>query len=85
MTIEELVELLDNCDVSDETPWIIQFNNRYCNNCELVVCHYEDSNRQIKCAWCELEGKCRFFSDKEETPDYQEKIEMWLKSEIEEE
>lgn len=93
MSIDELAEWLDENGVVDNSPWVLHFNNKYCANCESVVCKYEDAERvvgfkpfyddEVECAYCEVYGKCRYFEDRDEVPDGVEMVKLWLNSEVE--
>ena len=82
MSIDQLAEWLDKYGAFEESPWMIWWDTIYCNNCESIMCHYEDSRREFPCAWCELEHKCKFFPEMGEVPDNKEIIKMWLESEV---
>lgn len=81
MTMDQLVEWLDNNGQFDGSPWMEEFDKKYCNNCEAVMCHYEGSTLKTPFAWCELEGKCKFFPDMDHTPNNKDIIRIWLESE----
>lgn len=74
--IDELVELLDECGVFDEAPWIKWFDENNCKKCETVP--FEDQ----EWGWCELNGKCKFYQDINNIPNNKDIIKMWLESEI---
>lgn len=92
MSIDELAAWLDKYGSFDDSPWSNWFSKKYCDNCESVKCKYEDTenvlgftpdlfgfyNGDCDCAYCEVEKKCRFFSDLEDTPSNLETIKMWL-------
>ena len=98
MTVNELAEWLDKNGSFDVSPWSEWFSKKYCDNCESVKCKYEDTektlgftpyqfgyyNGNVECSYCELEKKCKFFSELEDTPDNFETIKMWLGQEVEE-
>ena len=81
MSVEKLAEWLDeNCQF-DDSPWMKWFDEKYCQNCEPIMCHYEGSTREFSCAWCELNDKCKFFPDMNEAPDHKTIIKLWLELE----
>lgn len=94
LSIDELAEWLDKHGKFDTVPWSEWFSNKYCNNCESIKCKYTDAeetlgfspysyyNREIECAYCELEKKCRFFEELDDVPDNKEVIKLWLNEEV---
>ena len=82
--IDELAAWLDKYCYFEYAPWINWREDNYCNNCPSEIGKYEDSDREMEFAWCELNDKCKFFSDMDSTPDSKQVIKMWLESEIEE-
>lgn len=97
MNVEELAAWLDENGMFDNSPWSNWFNKRYCENCESIKCKYVEAEEklgfspfthysgEVECAYCELENKCRFFTDLEDIPDNKKVIEMWLIEEVESE
>ena len=94
MSIEELAAWLDESGAIDSSPWFEDFNNKYCANCESVICQYEDAEKAlgfepifsedgIDCAHCEIYKKCRYFPDMTEVPDGKEMARLWLEAEAE--
>ena len=81
MTIEEFSEWFDEYCAHDSDPCINWWNENYCSKCEPEIGHYEDSDREIKFAWCELHDKCRFFSNLTEIPNTVQMTKLWLESE----
>jgi hypothetical protein len=96
MSIEELADWLDKHGQFDHSPWSDWFAKKYCDNCESIKCRYADAEEklgfspfyfyggEIECAYCELEHKCKFFSELDDTPDNRDTIRMWLESEVKE-
>ena len=93
MSVEDLAKWLDQNGIIDHSPWLDYFNNKYCANCESVMCKYEDaeaaigfkpcfSDDDIECAYCEVYKKCRYFPDMTEVPDGVEMARLWLESEV---
>jgi hypothetical protein len=85
MSIEELVDWLDEHGEYDGSPWGEWFTNNFCNNCPAIECTYaeywgkpEASQHKVLCAYCELEDKCKFFPELDHNPDNKEIIKMWL-------
>ncbi len=96
MTVDELAEWLDKNSQFDTSPWLEDFNEKYCRKCEPIKVGYEDSKKKLglelfsyehttDCAYCELYNKCRFFEDLEDIPDNKEMIKLWLIEEAEHE
>ena len=82
MNIDELAEWLDEYGRFDSSPWITWFDQKYCKNCENIMCKYEGGRREFPCSYCELNGNCKFFSNLDETPDNKRVTKMWLESSI---
>lgn len=96
MSIEELAKWLDEYGHFDDSPWSNWFNENYCSKCEPIKCKYKDAEKtlgfcpylfgsysgDLDCAYCELEHKCKFFPDLEDTPSNLETIKMWLSEEV---
>ena len=92
MDIETLVEWLDENGQFDGSPWCEWFDENYCKKCEPIKCKYSDTKKHlgfesfyeadISCAYCELEGRCKFFPELDETPSCKDIVKMWLESEI---
>ena len=92
MSIDEFAEWLDKNGQFDGSPWMQWWDENYCNKCEPIKCKYADAenklgfepfyNRDIECSYCELEHKCRYFTEMSDVPSSKEIIKMWLESEI---
>lgn len=80
MCIDEMVDWLDEYGQFDISPWMSWWDRHYCNNCKPVTAFVPDYGREMKFAWCELNGKCKFFSDMNDVPSNQDIIRMWLES-----
>lgn len=80
--IDELVDWLDEYGAFDNSPWTKYFDNNYCSECESEYAYIEEFNSERECSYCELNNKCRFFQDLDDTPDNKQIIKMWLESEI---
>lgn len=82
MSLKEFVEWLDEYGAFDSSPWMKWFDEKYCQNCDSIMTNPVDyPNIEIPCSYCELNGNCKFFPDKEDTPDNKEIIEMWFAEE----
>ena len=84
MNINEFADYLNECWIHDNDPSMEWWNEKYCNNCESVNAYFEYINREMECAWCEINGeKCKFFPEFVTTPNSKEIIKLWLESEYE--
>ena len=91
MPIDELAKWLDQNGIIDNSPWNVYFDNKYCANCESIMCKYEDVEKvlefkpfysgDVECAYCEIYNECRYFENFDGTPGNLEVIKMWLESE----
>lgn len=84
MSVEELAKWLDKNGIIDNSPWMEDFNKKYCTNCEDIVCKSPDDSRKCICAYCEIYDNCRFFPDCNDVPDGTEMAKLWLESEVKE-
>lgn len=92
MDIETLAEWIDENGMFDGSPWMNWFDENYCKKCEPIKCKYSDAkkllgmkpfyNRDINCAYCELEDKCKFFPNLDYIPDNKDIIKMWFELEV---
>lgn len=85
MSVEELVEWIDDNVYSDGAIWWEWFDKKYCDKCESEIVYIDDicgPNTKHKCAYCEVHDKCRFFPEMNDVPDNKETIKMWLESEV---
>jgi hypothetical protein len=92
MSIEELAKRIDENAQHDNSPWMTWFDKNYCSKCESVVIPKEETLEKLgfelwhgdstECSYCEVNSKCRYFPDMEESPNTKEIIEMWLKEEV---
>lgn len=83
MSTEDWAEWLDQYGQFDNSPWITWFGQKYCKNCENIMCKYEDGEREFPCSYCEVYDTCKFFPDLDEVPGNKMIIKMWLETEIE--
>lgn len=84
MSVDELAEWLDKHLAFDDAPSTIWFDQKYCKNCEPIMCQYPDNSMKFPCAYCELEQTCKFFPERKDVPDCKDIIKMWLAEEVEE-
>lgn len=81
--IDEFVNWIDEHFEFDGAPHWRWWDDNYCNRCEPI----ESESTNIfgyeigECAYCELNGNCRFFKDMDEIPNNKQIIKMWLESE----
>ena len=96
LSFTELAEWLDKNGQFDGSTWLDWFDNKYCKNCEPIVCNeveHQDAlglkppwlSDTIECAYCELEKKCKFFKELNEVPDNKKIIELWFTEEVKDE
>lgn len=82
MTLDQLAEWLGKYGQFDNSPWMSWFDEKYCSNCEAIMCRYKDSELEFPCSWCELnDNNCKFFPDMDHAPNNKDIIKMWLESE----
>ena len=92
MSLEKFAEWLDEYGQFDNSPWMKWFNEKYCNKCEAIKCEVNQQfgandlfiKQEVECSYCELEKKCRFFTDFNNVPSNIDIIKMWLIEEVEE-
>lgn len=80
--IDELAEWLDkHCDF-DNAPWWKWWDENYCSKCEPIeTASANDFGYEVECAYCELNGNCKFFKEIKDVPDSTQTIKMWLEEE----
>ena len=94
MDVECLATWLDQNGIIDNSPWMLHFNDKYCANCESIMCKLEDFEeilgfkpmffgRDVECAYCEVYNKCRYLEDMDRVPNGVEVVKLWLESEAE--
>ncbi len=83
MSVEELAIWLDKHGQFDNNPWVTWFDRKYCKNCEVIVCKYEDGEREFPCAYCEIHDVCKFFPEFNYIPGDEDVVKMWLEAEVE--
>lgn len=73
MSIDELAKFLSKIS-NDDSPWIIWFNENYCQKCEPIKGKYEDLDLKHEFTPCELdENRCGFTN-----ADIPEIVKLWL-------
>lgn len=70
MSIDELVDWLDEHGAAYYAPWKVWYNKKYCRECDAD-----------ECRWCQLHKKCKYFPEMNQVPNRKQKIRMWLESE----
>lgn len=84
--IDELVDwIVKYCAYGESLPYWSWFDENYCNKCEPIKTYVGYLQKECECAWCEVNGKCKFFKEMDDTPDIKQIIKMWLESEVEQE
>lgn len=83
MRVDEMAKWIDKYGMFDNSPWMSWFDQKYCKNCEDIMCKYEAGTREFPCSYCEVYDTCRFFQDLDDILDNKMIIKMWLESEVE--
>lgn len=79
--IDELVDWIDEHFDFDNAPYWRWWDENYCKRCEPIESDFPNAfGYTTECAYCELNGNCRFFKDTEDIPDNKQIIKMWLES-----
>lgn len=91
MDIDTLARWIDKNGLFDNSPWLKWWDKNYCSKCEPIECSYEETKKRlgiepfykhsVKCSYCELEHRCRFFPELDYVPDNKDIIKMWLETE----
>lgn len=86
MSLEDTVKWLDKYGNFDGAPWSTWFDENYCSKCETIECTIDEKDafwpgQKVKCAYCELEKKCKYFTNLDDTPSNADVIKMWLMEE----
>ena len=81
MSIDELTDWLDKYGQFDVSPWMDWFNDNYCSKCEVDEKDVLWPGYTMDCAYCELEGKCKYLTQLDNIPDNKDVIKMWLMQE----
>lgn len=71
----------ENCLHNDD-PCIQWFDTTYCKRCEPIV-QQNEMGYKMEYAYCELNGKCRYFQELDDMPTNHQTIMAWLESEYE--
>lgn len=81
MDIDELVEWFEENCLHNDDPCIRWFDETYCKNCEPII-NNNEMGYKMEYAYCELNGKCRYFKDMDTMPDNKQTIKLWLESQV---
>lgn len=90
MDIEAFAEWIDENGQFDGSPWMMWWDEKYCNKCPSETVYVTKRNSeyqwqtQYECAWCETHDKCRYFLELKEQPSCKDIVKIWLESEVEE-
>jgi hypothetical protein len=93
MDIDELVDWICKYVSLDDSPCLTWWDKQYCQNCLPVTVSRKDYRDRfgcsgygdtVECAYCEWEGKCKYFQKLESIPSIKDIVKMWLESEVEE-
>ena len=79
--IDELADWLDKYGDFDLSLWSKWWDKNYCSKCEPVITDKPTAYWDAEYAWCELNGKCKYFQHMKDVPDNKQVIKMWLESE----
>ena len=79
--IDELTEWINENLVFDRAPFWKWWDNNYCSKCVSELGYMPHLNKECEFAWCELNGKCKFFMELNDIPDEKQIVKMWLESE----
>lgn len=79
--IDTFAEWLDRHIEFGSSPWCQWFDETYCQKCQPIMCKYEDGRYEFPCAYCEVNGGCRFF---DKAPSGNGIAKLWLEREVEE-
>lgn len=79
--IDELADWIDKHFDFDNAQYWQWWDDKYCSKCESETFTYVDNGNKGECAYCELNGNCKFFKDMRKIPDNKQIIKMWLESE----
>lgn len=89
MNIDQLAEFLD-ANGHHDAIWWWWFEEKFCEKCETTMTTkpYIDNDGKpwhhaCITAYCEENGRCRFFKELDGLPDGKETIRIWLESEAE--
>lgn len=79
--IDEFAEWLDKHGAYDYSAWSLWWDENYCSKCEPVTDYVEEFGKECECAWCEINGKCKFFQELDDIPENKYVIKLWLETE----
>lgn len=82
--LDELADWLDKHGAYEYSIWAEWWDRNYCGKCEPVRKDGGDGRYYgNEFAWCELNGKCRYFQEFYMIPSNKQVIKMWLENEVE--
>lgn len=82
MNIDEFAEWINKDTQCDDSAWMKWWDSTYCKNCESIRAFVPYLNGEHECAWCEVNGKCRFFPNMSGVPSCKDIVKLWLESEV---
>lgn len=80
--IDEFAEWLDEHGAYDYSSWMKWWDENYCLKCPTQIAYVKEFDKECECAWCELNGKCKFFQELDDIPNNKQIIKMWLETEV---
>lgn len=81
---ENIINFLIDLHNYDFGPWTEWFDKKYCSKCEMIKSRVKElGDREHDVAFCELNGKCKFFEELGRLLEEKDVIEMWLESDCE--
>lgn len=83
LNLEQTVEWLSKCYNLIDAPWDRWFSETYCKKCEAIHAFVPEFKRDVSCAFCELNKKCKYFTELGHVPNNKDVIKLWLESEAE--
>lgn len=82
--IDELADWINEHFAFDNAPYWRFWDDNYCKKCETIETGSTNFfGYKVGCAYCELNGNCKFFKDMDNIPDSKQIIKMWMESETE--
>lgn len=80
MSIDDFAKWYED-KLYEEDPCIDWWDNTYCKKC-MADDSYESDGLSYE--WCNIHGKCKYFQELDNVPDFKQMIKIWLESEIDE-
>lgn len=74
--VDELAKWFNDNFNLDYAPWVNWWDKNHCDKCESIFKDY------MEWAWCEINGKCKFYKELDSIPNNEQMIKLWLESEI---